>query len=49
MNINDIRVDGALNENLNSNFNKIFLKDNILQNRIYFKKLLNNAIRNYVG
>ena len=47
--INDVRVDGVLNENLNSNFNQILLKDNNLQNKIYFKKLLNNAIRSYAG
>ena len=49
ININDIRVDGVLNKNLNSNFNQILLKDNNLQNKIYFKKLLNNAISNYAG
>ena len=49
ININDIRVDGVLNENLNGNFNQIYLKDNNLQNKIYFKKLLNDAIRSYVG
>ena len=49
MNINDIRVDGVLNENLNSNFNQILLKDNNLQNKIYFKKLLNDGIRIYAG
>ena len=47
--INGIRVDGVINENLNSNFNLILLKDNNLQNKIYFKKLLNDAIRSYAG
>ena len=47
ININDIKVDGILNENLNNNFNQILLKDNNLQNKIYFKKLLNHAIRSY--
>ena len=49
ININDIKVDGTLNENLSKNFNQIFLKENNLQNKIYFKKLLNDAIRNYAG
>jgi len=49
ININDIRVDDVLNENLNSNFNQILIKDNNLQNKIYFKKLLNDAIRSYAG
>jgi len=49
LNINDIIVDGTLYKNLNSNFNQILLKDNKLQNKIYLKKMLNDAIRNYVG
>jgi hypothetical protein len=49
ININDIKVDGMLNENLSKNFNRILLKENKLQNKIYFKKLINEAIRSYVG
>ena len=49
INITDIKVDGILNESLNDNFNQILLKDNNLQNKIYFKKLLNDAIRSYAG
>ncbi len=49
ININDIKVDGILNENLNNNFNQILLKDNNLQNKVYIKKLLNDAIRSYAG
>ena len=49
INITDIKVDGILNESLNNNFNQILLKDNNLQNKIYFKNLLNDAIRSYAG
>ena len=49
ININDIKVDGQLNENLSKNFNQILLKENNLQNKIYFKKLINDAIKSYVG
>ena len=49
ININDIKVDGTLNENLSKNLNQILLKENKLQNKIYFKKLINDAIRSYVG
>ena len=49
ININDIKVDGTLNENLSKSFNQILLKENNLQNKIYFKKLINDAIRSYVG
>ena len=49
ININDIKVDGTFNENLIKNFNQILLKENNLQNKIYFKKLINDAIRSYAG
>jgi hypothetical protein len=49
ININDIKVDGILNENLSKNLNQILLKENNLQNKIYFKKLINDVIRSYVG
>ena len=49
ININNIKVDDINDENLNNNLNNIYLKDDNLQNKIYFKNLLNNAIKNYVG
>jgi hypothetical protein len=49
ININNIKVDDKTNEDLNSNLNNIYLKDDNLQNKIYFKNLLNDAIKNYVG
>jgi hypothetical protein len=49
ININDIKVDGILNENLSKNLNQILLKENNLQNKIYFKKLIKDVIRSYVG
>ena len=48
MNINNIRVNDKTDKNLN-NINKIYLKDNILQNKVYFKKFLNEAIKSYAG
>ena len=39
----------AIRENLNNNINKIYFKDNILQNKVYFKKFLNDAIKIYAG
>jgi len=47
--LSDIKVDNKMNLDLNkilSNF--IFKKDN-LQNKIYFKNLLNEAIKSYAG
>jgi hypothetical protein len=47
--INDIKVDGTADENLLKNLNEINLKENSLQNKIYFKNFLNDAIKNYAG
>ena len=49
LNINDIKVDGIADENLVKNLNEIYLKENSLQNKIYLKKYLNDAIKNYAG
>jgi hypothetical protein len=49
LNINDIKVDGIADENLLKNLNEIYLKENSLQNKIYLKKYLNDAINNYAG
>ena len=49
LNINDIKVDGIADENLLKNLNEINLKENSLQNKIYLKKYLNDAIKNYAG
>jgi len=49
LNINDIKVDGIADENLLKNLNKIYLKENSLQNKIYLKNFLNDAIKNYIG
>ena len=49
LNINDIKVDGIADENLLKNLNEINLKENSLQNKIYFKNFLNDAIKNYAG
>ena len=49
ININNIRVNDKTDKNLNNNINKIYLKDNILQNKVYFKKFLNEAFKSYAG
>ena len=48
-NLNDIKVDGLLNKKINKTLNQFILKDNKLQNRIYFKNLMNKAIKFYAG
>ena len=47
--LNDIRVDGKFNQNLNKVMSNINFKRDNLQNKIYLKKLLNDAIKNYAG
>jgi hypothetical protein len=49
LNISDIKVDGITVKNLLNNLNEINLKENSLQNKIYFKNLLNDAIKSYAG
>jgi len=49
LNINDIKVDNISNKNLLNNLNKINLKENSLQNKVYLKKYLNDVIKNYSG
>ncbi len=47
--ITNIRVDGKTIEKSKYIHEDIYLKENNLQNKIYFKKLMNLAIKNYVG
>ena len=47
--ITNIRVDGKSVEKSKYKFEDIYLKENNLQNKIYFKNLLNEAIKNYFG
>jgi len=49
INIKNIKVDGKFDNKLNNYLNDIFVKENNLQNKIYFKNLLNNAFKNYAG
>ena len=47
--LNDIKIDNFIHEEISKNLNQFILKDNKLQNRIYFKNLMNQAIKNYAG
>ena len=47
--VKNIIVDGVTVEKSKYTFEDIYLKENNLQNRIYFKNLLNEAIKNYAG
>ncbi|WP_440910238.1 AsmA family protein [Candidatus Pelagibacter sp.] len=47
--VNNIRIDGKTLQKSEYSFNSILLKENNLQNKIYFKNLLNEVIKNYTG
>jgi len=47
--IKSIRIDGKTLEKSKYSFEDILLKENNLQNKIYFKNLLNEVIKNYAG
>jgi len=47
--LKDIKIDNKINENINKILSNVILKKNDLQNKIYFKNLLNEAIKSYAG
>ena len=47
--LDDIKIDDLIHEEVNKNLNLLILKSNKLQNRIYLKSLMNQAIKNYAG
>ena len=47
--LKDIKLDDKFNQNVNSVLNNIILKRSNLENKIYFKNLLNAAIKSYSG
>ena len=48
-NLDDIRIDGVIDPNVNKILKKLILKNNKLQNRIYIKNLINKAMKFYAG
>ena len=47
--LNDIKIDNKINQNVNKILSNIIIKKDDLQNKIYFKNLLNDAIKSYAG
>ena len=47
--LKDIKIDNKINQNVNKILNNVILKKDDLQNKIYFKNLLNEAIKSYSG
>jgi len=47
--LNNIDIDGLIDQRVNQVLNKFISKDSLLQNRVYFKNLINEAIKYYSG
>ena len=47
--LKDIKIDNKLNFKINKSLGSIMFKESSLQNKIYFKNLLNEAIKSYDG
>ena len=47
--LKDIRIDNKIDQNVNKTLNNVIFKKDDLQNKIYFKNLLNEALKNYAG
>ena len=49
MNLSNIKFDDQSNEKINYILKSLIFKKNKLQNKIYLKKKINEAIKSYVG
>jgi hypothetical protein len=47
--LNNIEIDGLVDQKVNQILNQFVSKDTFLQNRVYFKNLINEAIKFYAG
>ena len=47
--LKDIKIDNKINQNVNKILNNVILKKHDLQNKIYFRNLLNAAFKSYTG
>jgi len=47
--LKDIKIDNKIDKNVNKILSNVILKKDDLQNKIYFKNLLNKAIKSYSG
>ena len=47
--LRDIKIDNKINQNVNKVLSDVIFKKDDFQNKIYFKNLLNEAIKSYAG
>ena len=48
-NLNGIKINGLIDKNVNKTLKQLYIRNNKLKNRIYFKNLFNQAIKLYAG
>ena len=46
---NNIEIDDLINKKVNQTVKQFISKENVIQNKVYFKKLINEAIKSYAG
>ena len=49
MNLKNVKINGQINQNVNKVLSEYISQKSILQNKIYFKNLMNQAIKSYAG
>ena len=49
MSLSDVKINNLLNQNMNNILKNLIFKNDKLQNKIYFKNIINKAIKSYVG
>ena len=49
LSLNDIQINNEISQNLNKKLIGLMLKDNKLQNKVYFKSIINKALKSYAG
>ena len=47
--LKNIEIDSLMSQKVNQILNKFVSKDTLLQNRVYFKNLINKALKSYAG
>jgi hypothetical protein len=47
--LSDIMINGKYNQKVNKRLNNIYLRDNDIQNKIFFKNMFNDIIETYFG
>ena len=47
--LNDVMINGNYDQKVNTKINNIYLRESNLQNKIYFKNIMNEIIEAYAG